>query len=94
MFISNHVPRVGESPLSSAISKSNFTLQQATRSVGRALGKVFELSMFEHFVNRKGRIIRPADLYFAGPRELTSFGCMIFRECLMRESGIKSYWFD
>ena len=93
IFIANHLPGVNVSPLCSPLMGSNFILQQATRSIGRAIGKVFELSLFEHFVSSNGRIIQPVDDYFVENGTLTKFGCMVFRECIMRESGVKSYWF-
>ena len=43
---------------------------------------------------RKDQVIKPADHYFLGEGGMTEWGCLIFRECMMREVGIKSYWFD
>ena len=95
IFISNHLPRVDHSPVQYPITQSNFILQQAVRSVQRAMkGGVFELSMFEHFISSKGRVIKPKDQVFVDADRLTAYGCMLFRECLMHEAGIKTYWFD
>ena len=96
IFISNHLPKpTATSPLQYLILHSNFTLQQAIRSTSRALkGGVFEMSIYEHFTSCKGKVIKPWDLIFVDTDNLTVFGCMVFRECLMREMGVKSYWFE
>ena len=96
IFVSNHLPRVRVSPIQYPILHSNFTLQQAVRSTSRALkGGVFEVSMYEHFTSRKGHIIKPKDqIFISDDQGLTWFSCLIIRECLMREVGIKTYWFD
>ena len=94
IFVCSHLPRVGCHPVQYPVVQSNFTLQQAVRSVARAMkGGVFELSMFEHFISKKGKLLQPQDLVFGEGESLTEYGCMVFRECLMREVGIKSYWF-
>ena len=49
--------------------------------------------MYEYFVSRKGKVIQPTGSYFVDNGRLTELGCMLFREVVMRESGIKSYWF-
>ena len=96
IFISNHLPRVGASPVHYPVAHSNFTLQQTIRSTSRALkGRVFEMSLCEHFTTKEGKVIKPRDQVFLGSDDkLTVYGCLIFRECLMREVGIKLYWFD
>ena len=92
IFISNHLPKIqAVSPLQQPISQSNFTLQQATRSICHAIGKVFELAIFEHFVSSKQ--LKPAKVYFDESRTLSMWGCLIFRECVLHESGIINYWF-
>ena len=95
IFIANLLPAVNSSPLKDPLRTSNFnyTLQQAIRSVGRSMGRVFELSLHEHFISKKGRIIQPLGEYFIQSGVLTHHGCLIMRECIMRESGVKSYWF-
>ena len=92
IFIANLLPQVSFSPMEKPLPEINFTLLQAVRSVNRALGKVHFLSIHEHFVSRKGHIIRPTHKFFTGS-DLSTLGCMVFRKCLMREVGIKSYWF-
>ena len=96
IFISNHIPRVGQSPIQYPVAHSYFTLQQAIRSVGRVLkGGVFELSLYEHFTCTKtGKTIWSRDQIFTDAQDLTLYGCLIFRECLIQEIGIKTYWFD
>ena len=73
IYISNHLPRAVSSPLRNPIVMSNFILQQATRSVSRALrGGVFELSLHEHFTSsRSGRPLAPKHKYFAETGHLT-----------------------
>ena len=93
MFIANHLPGPNGSPLRSPIPRSNFTLQQAIGSTSRALGRVHELSLYEHFISRKGKLLQPVGDYFLETGVLTFHGCLVFRECIMGESGIKSYWF-
>ena len=94
IFISNHLPCVEHRPVCQPISQSNFVLQQAIRSVNRAMsGGIFELTIYEHFVSSKGRIIKPKDQVFMDAESLTQYGCMVFHECAMRETGIKGYWF-
>ena len=41
IFISNHLPGIHGSPLKGQVVLSNFTLQQATRSIGCAMGRSF-----------------------------------------------------
>ena len=95
IFIANLLPAVNSSPLKDPLRTSNFnyTLQQAIRSVGRSMGRVFKLSLNEHFVSKKGRVIQPVGEYFVQSGVLTHHGCLVMRECIMRESGVKSYWF-
>ena len=96
IFVANHLCSVyGKSPLHTRISWSNFILQQATRSVGRAMGRVFELSLYEHFISsRKEKVLHLAQHYFVDSERLMALGCMIFRECVLRETGLKPYWFE
>ena len=94
VFISNHLPRLTSSPVRTSITQSNFTLQQVTRSVGRSLSKVFELDVYQHFVSTKhGRILKPASHYFT-VNGLTYLECLVFRDCVLREAGVKGYWFS
>ena len=93
IFVSNLLPKVTGSPLRSPVWTSNFTLQQAVRSVGHAMGRVFELSMYEHLISKNHKIIKPISKYFVVDGSLSRFGCLIFRECLMRETVVKTYWF-
>ena len=93
IFVGNHLPRISSSPVRHPVNVSNFTQQQAIQSVARVLGKVYELSLFEHFVSRRGKAIKPWHHYFSEDGNLTTFGCLIFRECILRESGLKPYWF-
>ena len=95
IFVSNHVPRLSVSPMELGVKVTNFTQRQVISSVGRALGHVYELSMYEHLVSkRKERVISSAHKYFTQEGVLSELGCMVFRECTFRESGIKGYWFD
>ena len=94
IFIANHVPRLTASPIKSSIKITNFTQRQAVRSVARVLGHVFELSIYEHLVSsHKERVITPVQQYFTQEGVLLKMGCLIFRECALREAGIKPYWF-
>ena len=92
IFISNHIPFVSGSPVHTPLVVSNFTLQQATRGVCQAMGRVFKLSMYEHFVSQSGRSLKPSQKYFQVDA-LSHLGCLVFRECLLREAGLKRYWF-
>ena len=93
MFVATLLPKITGSPLWTPICNSNFTQQQAVRSVGRAMGKVFELSIHEHFILHNGKVIRPVYRYFAGDGSLSALGCMVFWECALREADMKTYWF-
>ena len=93
IFLANHLPRPTASPIRIPVDRFNFTLQQAVRSVGRAMGKVFELSIHEHFILHNGKVIRPVYRYFAGDGSLSALGCMVFWECALREADLKTYWF-
>ena len=93
IFVSNHLPRWAASPVTSPVSQFNFTLQQGIRSTCRSIGSVYELSLYKHFTSAKGRIIKPADKYFE-LGSLSWFGCVIARECILREVGLKGYWFE
>ena len=91
IFISNMLPKVSGSPLRRS-AESSFNLLQAVRSTNRALLKVHYLSIFEHFCS-KGKIVKPTHRFFAQDGQLTQYGCLILRDCIMQEVGIKSYWF-
>ena len=96
IFIANLLPQPSMSPVTRARVRvqSDFMLLQAVRGVNRMLKKVHYLSIFEHFTSSKsGRIIRPTHKYYQENRHLTVLGCMIFRECILHEAGLKSYWF-
>ena len=93
IFIANHLPRVSASPLRKQITQTNFILQQAVRSVGRSLGRVFKLSLYEHFTSRHGSLLKPVSKYFAS-EQLSYLGCLVMRECVLCEVGFKRYWFD
>ena len=67
---------------------------QAIRSTNRVIKKVFYLSVFEHFTSSKrNRIITPTYKYFQEDQQLTRLGCLTIRECMLREAGMKQYWF-
>ena len=94
IFLANLLPRISSSPLSKPIVEHNYQLLQAVHSTGRAIHKVFYLSIYEHFVSsRKSRVIKPVSKYFADNDQLTYFGCLMLRECLLRKAGLKQYWF-
>ena len=92
IFIANHLQQFGGTPVRTPIVISNFTLQQATRSICHAIGRVFELLIYEHFVSCRGRTLKPVQMYFH-TNGLSQLGCMIFQECVLREAGLKGYWF-
>ena len=95
IFISNLLPKIGGSPIGKARTETNFVLLQAVRSVNQAMGKVHFLSLYEHFVSAKEKVIKPTHKYFRKDNiQLTHYGCMIMRECLLWEAGLKSYWFQ
>ena len=95
VFVCNILPRVGGSPLqrSTNLEMFNFSLNQAIRSICRAEGKVFLLSVYEHFVSKRNKVLSPTYKYFAGDGQLTRLGCLTLRECIFREAGLKTYWF-
>ena len=94
IFVSNLLLAPSSSPLRRSRAESDFILLQAIRSVNRIMGRTHYLSLFEHFVSgRKSKIIKPTHKYFREDGDLTPLGCMIMRECLMQEVGIKNYWF-
>ena len=90
-FISNLLP--GHSPLCRKCIQADFILLQAIRSINCSLGKIFYLSVFEHFTSKSGKVIHPTYKYIQEDQQLTKLGCLVFRECLMREAGLKTYWF-
>ena len=94
IYVANLLPRVHASPVARPLSETNFVILQVARGVNRALSKIYFLSTFEHFVSKRGnRIIKPTHKYFGETGELTGFGCLILRECFLREAGLKPYWF-
>ena len=97
IFIANHIPLPRGSPLKAPekVKASNFIQQQAIRSVARAMGRIFEISVFEHFVSsKKNKLLSPVGTYFMDDGMLTKHGCLVLRECLLREAGLKPYWFS
>ena len=96
IYISNLLPKIGPTPvLGRDIDSTNQALMEVVLSVNRQLeGNIFLCSMHEHFSTRKSGLITPAHKYFRANGDLTVLGCLTFRECAMRELGLKSYWFD
>ena len=91
IFVANLLPAVTTSPVSRNLAQANFTLLQAVRSVNRAMGKVHFLSINEHFVSSSGSIIWPVHQYFMQDNiQLTKYGCMVFRECLLGKQELKA----
>ena len=94
IFVANFLPRVTSSPISRPLGESSFILLQAVRSVNRAMGKINFMSIYEHFISKSGKVIRPTHKYFMQDNvQLTPLGCMVFRECMIHEAGLKGYWF-
>ena len=94
VFVANLLPRIPNSPMRNHL-ESDFILVQAVRSINRALKKVHLLSLYEHFTSSKGgRVIQPTQKYFQESGQLTRLGCLTFWECMLREVGVKPYWFD
>ena len=93
IFIANVLPRPSRSPLGRPRVETNFMLLQAVRSVNRAIKKTHFLTIYEHFMSKRGKILRPTHKYFESNQQLTKLGCIVLRECLLRETGLKSYWF-
>ena len=93
IFVSNLLPQPSHSPVGKPRVESNYILLQAVRSVNQFLKKVHFLSVYEHFMSSKGKIIKPTHKYFQDNQQLTSLGCLMVRECWMQEAGLKTYWF-
>ena len=73
----------------------NLEIQQAIEMVCRqGFIKLHFLSVYEHLVDARGRVITPVQKYFRHEQEFTTAGCALFREIIMREAGMKTYWFD
>ena len=95
MFISNLLPKVSDTPVSRFWVESSFILLQAVRSVNQVGQRVHNMALFEHFTSSKEcKIIKPTHKYFDLDESLTPLGCLVLQECILRESGLKSYWFD
>ena len=59
IFISNTLPDASSSPMSVSRLETNFVLLQAVRSINRSLGKIHFMTLHEHFVSSKGKLIPP-----------------------------------
>ena len=94
IFVANLLPRVTCSPLKKkCIEDANYNLLQAVCSTNRTLRKIFYLSVHEHFTsNHPFELLTPVHKYFTDT-QLTALGCMVLRECFLREAGMKTYWF-
>ena len=93
IYVGNLLPKPSPSPMDKP--DVNFVLLQAVRSVNRILRKVHYLSIREHFISKKGKVLCPVHKYFQEDNmQLTTLGCLVLRECLLREAGLKRYWFD
>ena len=77
--MANHLPQHSDSHVRTSVGCSNFTVQQAVCRVCRAMSKVYELSVYECFTSRKGKILAPACEYF-DIESLSPLECLIFRE--------------
>ena len=95
IFVSNMPPNPNSTPvLGRRISVFNLELQQAVEGIRQRLMKVHFLAIYEHFTDSSsGRTISPVKSYFRSEQEFTKLGCAMFREFLLREAGLKSYWF-
>ena len=93
VFIANVLPRASWSPMDRP--DNHFILLQAVCSINRILRKVHYLSIQEHLISKKGKVIKPVHKYFQGDNtQLPVLGCMVVRECFLREAGLKKYWFE
>ena len=92
IFVGNILPKVRKTPMYNRW-ENNFNLVQAVRSINRVIQKVHFLSLHEHFTSSKGKVIKPTHQYFDENGQLTYLGCLTFRECMLREIGVKPYWF-
>ena len=93
VFVANMLPAVLGSLLSTSVQDFNMILIAAIHSTARAMGKTFVLSLYEHMVSKKGKVIRPMNHYFMPNEQLTYYGCLIVRDLILREAGVKAYWF-
>ena len=64
IFIVNMLPKPSHSPVSKGRLQTDFVLLQAIRSLNRSMGKIHYLSIFEHFISKKGHIIRLTHKYY------------------------------
>ena len=95
IFILDLLPRIGHATvLGPGVPQTNRNLFESIISVNHRLGNIFMLSVHEHFHSRCTGLISPAHKYFRASGDLTTYGCMILRECVFREAGMKRYWFD
>ena len=94
IFFAN-LPPTPQSPpvLGRRISAFNADLLEAVHSVGKKMLKVHLITVHEHLMDKTGKILSPVRLYFKDQQEFTKLGCALFREIIMREAGMKPYWF-
>ena len=93
IFISNLLPRISRSPVKKPRGENEFLLLQAVRSVNRVLTRVHFMTLYQHFVSKKGTVIQPAHRYLDQQENLTVLGCLTFRECMLCEARLKGNWF-
>ena len=94
IYICNLLPHLGAAPiLDPSVKQTNESLLQAVTSINRKMTRVHYLSIHEHFASSSG-LISPSHRYFCADGHLTRLGCLTFRECLFREAGMKTYWFE
>ena len=95
IYILNLLPKISPTPvLGPSVPVANQHILEAVRNVNRRMGSVFYLSVFEHFFTKESGLLIPPCKHFRANGDLSQLGCMVLRECIFRESGMKSYWFD
>ena len=95
LFIANLPPSPQSSPvLGKRISSFNEELLQAVINISRRMNKIHHLSIYEHLIDSTGKLLSPVKYYFRSDDQLTKVGCALVRDFIMREAGMKTYWFD
>ena len=96
IFVSNLPPNPhGGSPvLKRRAAQFNTELRETVNELSLQMPKLHYLSMYEHWTDSEdGSVLSPVQKYYSGEGTFTKLGCLMFREFMFREMGVKTYWF-
>ena len=95
IYIISAIPSVGpEAVLGYKVKVFNRLLLSQVTNINKKMRQVFYIDMEGHFITDGGQKLFPMKQYYNLDGTLTKMGCLLFRDCMFREAGLKRYWFN